>query len=115
MQAPTLGPDGQAFWDEIVGVYGLSPAEMRLLSQVCKTLDILTGLDAAIATDGVMITGSKGQMVCNPAITEARGQRVTLHRLIAALAIPDADGKTVPTARTAATRAEWARRKIAVS
>lgn len=111
METPQLGAAGREFWTAIVGDYGLSPSEFQILSQICKTLDILSELDIAINENGVMIGGSKGQLVCNPAITEARGQRVTLHRLIAALAIPDDAGNRILGPRAASTRAAWAQRR----
>jgi hypothetical protein len=45
-----------------------------------------------------MTVGSQGQPVVNPALTEARGQRAVLHRLVAALQMPDLDDKPMPAA-----------------
>ena len=61
---------------------------------------------------GPMVRGSQGQPVVHPGLTEARGQRAILHRLIAALRLPDEDGAAVPTGRqigsVAANAARWA-------
>ena len=114
MKAPQLGPAGRDFWDRTLAAYGLTPAETVLLTQVCKRIDALADLDAAVAENGTMIPGSKGQLVVNPAVAEARGQCQILHRLLSALVLPDAAGNTIPTARSAAARASptarWAPR-----
>ncbi len=83
---------------------------MELLAEACRTLDNLDALAAAIAENGTMVAGSQGQMVVNPALTEVRGQRALLHRLLAALGLKDEDGQQVPTAQTLrASRAGQAR------
>lgn len=111
-RAPTgLGARGRRFWRETVGEFDLSDAEREILAEACRTLDDLDRLAASIAADGAMTTGSQGQPVVNPALTEARGQRAILHRLLAALQLPDADDKPMRAAastrgRTAA-RARW--------
>ncbi|HLS02464.1 MAG TPA: hypothetical protein VK054_10880, partial [Beutenbergiaceae bacterium] len=78
-------------------LFEFSHAEGALLLEACRTLDNLDALAAAIAKDGATVKGSQGQDVINPALTEARGQRIVLHRLIAALQLPDEDGDVVPT------------------
>ena len=93
-----LGVRGRKFWRETVEKYDLSAPELQVLREVCRTMDDLDALASAIAADGATVLGSKGQAVVNPCLTEARGQRLALHRLIAALALPDEDGASMPTA-----------------
>lgn len=105
-----LGPRGSGFWDATVGEFDLTRSELELLTEVCRVMDRLELLDVAVRADGAMVVGSAGQWVLNPALTEARGQQATLHRLIAALSLPDESA--VPStstvrARTAA-KARWA-------
>lgn len=97
---------GRQFWSSTVAAYELTDSETALLHETCRTMDNLDSLAHAITTDGTMTTGSAGQPVMHPALTEARGQRAILHRLLAALALPDDDGKTITTATT--TRAKTA-------
>ncbi|HSJ43623.1 MAG TPA: hypothetical protein VK923_02945 [Euzebyales bacterium] len=69
-----------------------------LLAQACHTVDVIDQLETAIANDGVIAEGSRGQKVTHPAVDEIRLQRVTLARLLAALALPDSEGgRTVAT------------------
>lgn len=106
-----LGTRGGKFWRTTVQEFELSPGELQLLAESCRTLDILDALAALVARDGATTTGSAHQLVVHPAIGEARQQRLTLHRLLAALALPDDEGGKVPTAiqvRSAtANRARW--------
>ena len=107
-----LGTRGARFWRATVTDYELSGGELQLLAECCQTLDTLDTLAARIAQDGTMVRGSAGQDVLHPAISEARQQRTTLHRLLAALALPDDDGATVPAAThlraVTAAQARWA-------
>lgn len=112
MKAPKgLDTRGRSYWGSIVGAYELTDTELELLAEACHTLDDLDLLEAVIAEKGATVTGAAGQSVVNPALTEARGHRLALHRLVSALNLPDEDGESIPTAiairnRTNA-RARW--------
>lgn len=107
ISAPSdLAARGRKFWRETTSRFEQTGAEYEILKEVCRTLDDLDRLALAVAADGVMVTGSAGQQVVNPGLTESRGQRVVLHRLLAALSLPDEYGDVVPTAQT--TRAKRA-------
>ena len=80
-----LAERGATFWSATLDRYELTDAEMSLLFEACRTLDDLDRLADSIAERGAMTDGSQGQPVVNPALTEARGQRLALHRLLAAL------------------------------
>lgn len=97
---PDLATRGRRFWRETTGQFELTGAELEILKETCRTLDDLDRLAASVAAEGAMVAGSAGQPVVNPALTEARGQRLTLHRLVAALALPDQDGAAVPSSQT---------------
>lgn len=94
---------GAAFWSSTVADFDLSAGEVSLLLEACRTMDNLDALDAAIRERGAFLVGSQGQPVINSGLTEARGQRAVLHRLLSALNLPDDDGAPIPTAgRTSA-------------
>ena len=95
-----LATRGKRYWSAVMGAFDLTDSELEVLLEVCRTLDSLDALDAAVAERGAMVPGSAGQPVVNPALTEARGQRALLHRLMAALALPDEDGASIPTAHS---------------
>ena len=107
-----LATRGRRFWSATVSKYELTAPELELLVEVCRCLDRLDQLDEFIASAGVTAVGSQGQTVINGALVESRGQQLVLHRLIAALSLPDECGASVPTAsklraQTAGT-ARWA-------
>lgn len=97
---PGLAARGRRFWADVTGKFELSTSELALLIEACRTMDNLDALDRQIQDAGAMTIGSTGQPVVNPALTEARGQRLALHRLIAALALPDEDAGAVPSAQS---------------
>ncbi|GAA1679659.1 hypothetical protein GCM10009745_24470 [Kribbella yunnanensis] len=99
LQAP-----GKAFWSRTVSTFELTDSEVQLLRAVCRLLDEIELLEAAIDRDGVVVRGSTGQIRVHPAVAEARGHRVAAARLIAQLALPDQDDNTVLTALQARSR-----------
>jgi len=107
-----LATRGRRFWSLTVTKYELTAQELELLVEVCRTMGRLDELDEFIRKAGVTAVGSQGQTVVNHALTEARGQQLVLHRLIAALQLPGEDGASVPTASRlraqAAGTARWA-------
>ena len=106
-----MGARGRRFWRSIVSEFGLSDAEQEILAEACRTLDDLDRLSAMVAEHGVSVLGSQGQPVINPALTEARGQRIVLHRLVSALQLPDPEGQPMPAATAqrgrSAAQARW--------
>lgn len=111
---------GRRFWATVHERYdGLEPAEVALLTECCATVDTIAGLEAAVRKHGAMVSGSQGQQVLNPAITEARLQRAQLARLLDQLGLPtEEDSESVPDspARRKARKAaevRWRRRRWA--
>jgi P27 family predicted phage terminase small subunit len=111
-----LGTTGRAFWRHVHHEYAeLEQGETALLTQACRTLDTITELERAAADDGTMITGSAGQPVLHPAITEIRLQRTAFARLLDQLGLPTEDSQAAPASPAArraqkAAQARWARR-----
>ncbi len=101
-KAPPAGLQnrGRKFWRDTVQTYDLSAAELSILVETCRTMDNLDLLALSIADDGAMVAGAAGQPVVNPALTEARGHRAILHRLVSALNLPDSEGESVPSVQS---------------
>jgi Phage terminase, small subunit len=105
---------GRRFWNEVVKRFELSAAEREILSEVCRCLDEIDGLRAAVTTTGTTTAGSRNQLVVNPALSELRQARAELRRLLEMLSLPDPEqdnGKAVTGARSAraakAARTRW--------
>ncbi len=106
-----LAAPGAALWRDTTALYDLSPPEMRLLGEACRTADELARLRAVLVDADPMVTGSTGQPRPNPLFDEVRRHREALAKLIAALDLP-ADSEPVTTSDKArqAARARWAKR-----
>ncbi len=120
---PDLAPGGRGrrLWRKLLATYDFAPRELALLHELARSLDRVDEVRAIVATDGAVVTGSRGQTVAHPLLAEERAHRVIVARLAAQLDLPDAttaqpgDGTDRITslasvrARSAA-RARWARR-----
>ncbi|MGQ9349724.1 terminase [Mycolicibacterium gilvum] len=94
---PPAGLDtgGRKLWRELADVYEFDGAEPRLLAELCKQVDLVDALAAAVAEHGVMVRTADGDGVkLNTAVTELRQGRLAVARLVAALRLPDEGGRT---------------------
>jgi len=73
-----------------VAEYELEEHEQALLVEAGRTIDALEALDVLVRRDGPVVASPQGERA-NPALTEARAQRITLARLLAALRLPAGD------------------------
>lgn len=101
----SLGERGSALWHDLQTKFEFDPHEEEILLETCRALDVIDSLAAAVATDGVMLTGSKGQPVLNSAVAELRQQQASFARLAAQLNLMDASLGAVISARSSASRA----------
>src|SRR5436190_15089875 len=92
-----LGNPGRTLWRSLAqGLpdgWELDERERALLTLAAHQADDLAKLEAAIKRDGAMTTGSAGQPVLNPALTEARQARLAISRLLGQLALPDEEAE----------------------
>jgi hypothetical protein len=108
-----LEASGMALWESVTGPYMLTPAELSILAQACRTADELDRLEAAVRElPDFVVRGSTGQPKVHPLLEEARRHRLLLERLCAALNLPDQDEKVGQRAgarhAAKAARARWA-------
>jgi hypothetical protein len=74
----------------VVVPYVLTPAELEMLGQACRTSDELDRLEKAVrALSELTTTGSTGQLKPHPLLEEVRRHRLLLERLTSALNLPD--------------------------
>jgi len=109
-----LRAPARRLWAAVVDKYVLTPAELVMLSEACRTSDELDRLERAVrALPELTTTGSAGQVKAHPLLGEVRAHRQLLERLAGALNLPDVDQEVglragSRHARTAA-RARWQR------
>ena len=115
LSAPSgLRAPGRRLWAAVAESYVLTPAEVSVLVEACRTSDELDRLERAVrALPELTTTGSAGQVKAHPLLAEVRAHRQVLERLTAALNLPDDDQEVglragSRHARTAA-RARWQR------
>jgi hypothetical protein len=65
------------------------PSWVEVYEVACATLDTVQQLEALIASDGLVTSGSKQQIVIHPAVIELRHQRQAYARLVSQLGMPD--------------------------
>jgi len=85
-----LKAPGRRLWAAVVVPYVLTPAELEMLGQACRTSDELNRLEKAVrALSELTTTGSTGQLKPHPLLEEVRRHRLLLERLTSALNLPD--------------------------
>ena len=50
-----VGEAGRRLWDGIVTPYDLEEHELALLTRAVRAVDVLVGLDAIVAADGLLV------------------------------------------------------------
>lgn len=71
--------------------YVLSAAERVLLENACRQADLISHLEAQVALDGLMVTGSTGHPRPHPAAAALGPARASLTKLIRDLGLPQLD------------------------
>ncbi len=96
LPAPLPAPDGLqgpglALWDRVTSLWELRPDEENLLSLLSYATSEADALRRAIEADGLVVKGSRGQPRQHPLLASLSTLRLTVLRLSAQLALPDAD------------------------
>ena len=111
MDAPeNLGSKGSALWDSISTKYELRPDELRILGEAARELDLIDKMESTLAGADLMTTGSMGQPVMHPMVSEVRQHRTVLAALLRSLKLPDDTGEGAVNQQRQAGNASWAKR-----
>jgi hypothetical protein len=108
-----LDASGLQLWDAVVGPYVLTPSEISILEQACRTADELDRLQRAVRElPDLVVKGHAGQPRSHPLLSEIRNHRALLEKLCGSLALPNDDQQQTgltPASRHAqrAARARW--------
>jgi hypothetical protein len=80
---------GRKLWQDVIGQgYRLDPAEVVVLHQLARTVDVLARISAELDTMSIVVAGSEKQPVVNKLCHEMREQGKVLDVLQRALALP---------------------------
>jgi hypothetical protein len=110
-----LAKGGLTLWRAIVRTGELRPDSLRVLQDACREADLIDDLEQSLVGEPRTVTGSQGQVVIHPIISELRQHRATLSSLLRALDLPKVDqsgSEKSHDAREAAislARARWGR------
>lgn len=89
-QAPKgLGTEGRRFWREINRDWEFTPDALRVLARAARLLDTLVTLDTEIDGADLIMTGSRGNPIANPILTERRLHELAFAQLCRQLGIKD--------------------------
>jgi hypothetical protein len=92
VKPPGLKASGKRLWAAVATKYVLTPAELEMLGQACRTADELDRLERAVRQlSELTVRGSTGQPKAHPLLEEVRRHRVLLERLTGALCLPNED------------------------
>lgn len=87
-----LGERGSALWDSVTSTYALRADELAILADAAHEADIIELLKAEFEARELITTGSMGQDVAAPHVSEIRQHRATLSALLSKLRLPDESG-----------------------
>jgi hypothetical protein len=84
---------GALFRETMTASYDITrPDEREMVEEAARLLDLVDGLDTAVAASGFMGTGSMGQPVVNPLLTALQSARAELRQVLRQLNLPDPEG-----------------------
>ena len=92
-----LGSEGKvlwrSIWAELPAGWVLDNREIRVLTLACEQQDDVAAVRKTLQEQGNLVEGSRGQIVMNPLLTEARQSRQTVANLLGKLALPSTEDK----------------------
>jgi hypothetical protein len=86
-----LAVSGRRLWASLTTEYELDVHEQLLLTQACRTIDLLDSLAEDLRTAPRTMTNARGDLISHPSLNEHRQQSLTLARLLASLRLPQGD------------------------
>lgn len=88
----SLGRKGRELWKKITSTYVLRADELEALRGACGEADLIARIEEELKAAPLTTTGSMGQIVTHPLLTELRQHRVTMAALLRGLKLPDESG-----------------------
>ncbi|MFD8521016.1 hypothetical protein ACFV2D_13500 [Streptomyces capillispiralis] len=77
-----LGERAAALWSGTVDGKVLEAGELVLLEEACRLVDQIDVMQAALEGQGLVVKGSRGQLVASPLIREIRANKLAVSRIL---------------------------------
>lgn len=106
----SLDAAGRRLWRSVLGAYDLAPAELELLRQACRVVDVLDRIDTTLMDSEMVVEGHTGQPRPHPLLAASVMQRQVLDGLLRSLALPLPDedaGRRRSKSAMAVAQARW--------
>src|SRR6188472_3446896 len=110
----SLSAAGRRLWRGVTCAYELSSAELEVLRQCCRLVDLIDRADVELIDSELTVRGSTGQPKSHPLLASVGEMRRTLDGLVRSLSLPmpnEIEGRRRSPAATAAAQARWRARK----
>jgi len=104
----SLKATGKKLWQETLATYDLRQDELELLRAACAEADLITQMAEELDGDSLTTSGSMGQTVAHPLLSEIRQHRATQAALLRALKLPDAEAPAAANQQRSAANSRWA-------
>lgn len=109
-----LGRAGTFLWSQTTENYVLRADELLLLEQACREADLIDELYEDLRLATTTVSGSQGQEVAHPLLSEIRGHRTLFGQLMGRLDLPDLDEsghglRAVPNQQRDAVNSRWSK------
>jgi hypothetical protein len=88
---PYLGVRGSRLWRRVTTDFELDAAEAEVLTETCRTVDLLEALQSEFAGSPLTVEGSTGQPRINPLVETLAIVRNLLGRQVRQPGLPDID------------------------
>jgi hypothetical protein len=80
---------GKATFKRITSIYELSPSEVVLLTELCRTVDRIEAINEQVDRDGLTVSGGRGQMPrAHPLLVALTQAQRTVSDLLGELDLP---------------------------
>lgn len=104
----SLRATGKKLWQETLATYDLRQDELEVLRAACAEADLIAKMAEELDGASLTTSGSMGQTVAHPLLSEIRQHRATQASLLRALKLPDTDAAADSNQQRSAANSRWA-------
>ncbi|WIE54219.1 hypothetical protein [Curtobacterium sp. MCBD17_003] len=103
-----LKAEGRKLWKETTEKYELRQDELEVLRAACAEADLIVRMEDELVDAPLTVSGSMGQLVPHPLVSELRQHRAAMAQLLRGLKLPDDGEKAASNQHRSAANSRWA-------